>query len=104
MIVVDASTALACRLFDAEQTLHASHLIDVEVAQVLRRSVRRGEIDWERCRVTLTALAEVLDAPLLTRDQRLAASPAHRARVELVRASTEAIGPRPISSAAVPCR
>ena len=30
------------------------------------------------------ALAEVLDAPLLTRDRRLAASSGHRARVELV--------------------
>jgi predicted nucleic acid-binding protein len=30
------------------------------------------------------ALAEVLDAPLLTRDKRLAASPGHRARIELV--------------------
>jgi predicted nucleic acid-binding protein len=30
------------------------------------------------------ALAEALDAPLLTRDQRLAKAPAHRARVELV--------------------
>ena len=30
------------------------------------------------------ALAEVLDAPLLTRDKRLAASPGHHARIELV--------------------
>ena len=29
------------------------------------------------------ALAEALDAPLLTRDRRLAAAPGHRARVEL---------------------
>jgi predicted nucleic acid-binding protein len=30
------------------------------------------------------ALAEALDAPLLTRDHGLAAAPGHRARVELV--------------------
>jgi predicted nucleic acid-binding protein len=30
------------------------------------------------------ALAEVLDAPLLTRDKRLAAAPGHHARIELV--------------------
>ena len=30
------------------------------------------------------ALAEALDAPLLTRDKRLAASPGHHARIELV--------------------
>jgi len=29
-------------------------------------------------------LAEVLDAPLLTRDRRLAAAPGHHARIELV--------------------
>jgi predicted nucleic acid-binding protein len=29
------------------------------------------------------ALAEALDAPLLTRDQRLAAAPGHRARIEM---------------------
>jgi predicted nucleic acid-binding protein len=30
------------------------------------------------------ALAEALDAPLVTRDRRLAASSGHRARIELV--------------------
>jgi len=30
------------------------------------------------------ALAEALDAPLLTRDRRLAAAAGHRARIELV--------------------
>jgi predicted nucleic acid-binding protein len=30
------------------------------------------------------ALAEALDAPLLTRDKRLAALPGHHARIELV--------------------
>jgi len=30
------------------------------------------------------ALAEALDAPLLTRDRHLAAAPGHRARVEVI--------------------
>jgi predicted nucleic acid-binding protein len=33
---------------------------------------------------TYVTLAEALDAPLLTRDQRLAVAPAHSARIELV--------------------
>jgi predicted nucleic acid-binding protein len=130
MIVVDASAVLemllrtpAARaverwLFDPAQTLHAPHLLDVEIAQVLRRYAASGEIDDERGRAALTdladlpvhryphdillprvwdlrnnltaydavyvALAEALDAPLLTRDQRLAAAPGHHARIELV--------------------
>lgn len=60
MIVVDASALIevlldatgasrvADRLFDATETLHAPHLIDVEVAQVMRRYSRSGEIDAVR--------------------------------------------------------
>jgi predicted nucleic acid-binding protein len=51
VIVVDASAALAALLDDgaarhalAAQQLHAPHLIDSEVASVLRRKVHRGEI------------------------------------------------------------
>jgi predicted nucleic acid-binding protein len=130
MIVVDASALLeallrtpAARavegwLFDAAQTLHAPHLLDVEVAQVIRRYAANGEIDSERGRTALAdladlplhryphdfllprvwelrnnltaydavyvALAEALDAPLLTRDRRLAAAAGHIARIELV--------------------
>jgi predicted nucleic acid-binding protein len=129
MIVVDASAVLdmllrtpAARalekwLFDPEQTLHAPHLLDVEVAQVIRRYAARGEIDNDRGRAALAdladpplyryphdfllprvwdlrnnltaydavyvALAEALDAPLLTRDRHLAAAAGHRARIEL---------------------
>jgi len=130
MIVVDASALLEAllrtsaaravgdRLFDPGQTLHAPHLIDVEVAQVIRRYAANGEIDsgrglaalagladfpmrryphafllpriWE-LRNNLTAydaayiaLAETLDAPLLTRDHRLATAAGHHARVEVV--------------------
>jgi predicted nucleic acid-binding protein len=130
VIVVDASAlleallrtpaaeAVDARLFGSRQTLHAPHLLDVEVAHVVRRYSAAGEIDQERGRAALAdladfplhryphdfllarvwelrnnltaydavyvALAEALDAPLLTRDQRLAAAPGHRARVELV--------------------
>jgi len=130
LIVLDASAVLEVllrtpaaalleeRLFDPTQTLHVPHLIDVEVAQVLRRYTISGEADPERCRMALAdlmglpltryphdfllprvwelrnnltaydavyiALAEALDAPLLTRDQRLSNAPGHRARIELV--------------------
>ena len=130
MIVLDASVVLEVllrmpagiaveeRLFEPEETLHAPHLLDVEVAQVLRRYALAGEVAAERCRAALddlaglpltryphdflmsrvwdlranlsaydavyVALAEALDAPLLTRDQRLANAPGHGARVEMV--------------------
>lgn len=130
MIVVDASALLHAllrtpiaasverRLFAADESSHAPHLIDVEVAQVIRRHAMRGELDPERGRAVLAmlaqlplirhrhemllpriwelrhnltaydaayvALAEALDATLLTRDRRIAAAPGHQARVELV--------------------
>lgn len=130
MIVVDASALLEAllrtsaakavedRLFAARQTLHAPHLLDVEVAQVIRRYAANGEIDAERGRMALAdladfplrryphdfllpriwdlrnnltaydaayvALAEVLNAPLVTRDRRLATAAGHRAKIELV--------------------
>ena len=130
MIVVDASAMLevllntpagarvADRLSAAGETLHAPHLLDLEVAQVLRRYAASGEIDpqrgaqaledladlplaryphdvflprvWE-LRNNLTAydaayvaLAEVLEAPLVTRDAALASPRIHRARVEVM--------------------
>ncbi len=130
MIVVDASALLEAllrtpaapaveeRLFDAGHTLHAPHLIDVEVAQVLRRYAATKQVEPGRCRDALidlldfpihryphdvllprvwelrhnltaydaayVALAEALDAPLLTRDRRLATAPGHRAQIDLV--------------------
>ena len=130
MIVVDASALLEVllrtpsaqavegRLLDPQETLHTPHLLDVEVAQVIRRYAANGEIDAERggtaladlaafplhryphdlllprvweLRNNLTAydavyvaLAEALDAPLLTRDRRLANAAGHRAMIELL--------------------
>jgi len=130
LIVVDASALLEVllrtpaakaverRLFVPDQTLHAPHLLDIEVAQVIRRYAANGDIDSERGRAALAdladlplqryphvfllprvwglrnnftaydaayvALAEALDAVLLTRDKRLATAAGHHARVELV--------------------
>jgi predicted nucleic acid-binding protein len=130
VIVVDASALLEAllrmpaadaveeRLFAGRETLHAPHLIDVEIAHVVRRYAAAGQIDSERGRAALTdlgdlqlqryphdlllpriwdlranlsaydaayvALAEALDAPLVTCDLRLAAAAGHRARIELV--------------------
>jgi predicted nucleic acid-binding protein len=106
------------RVFAPSQSLSAPHLIDLEVAQVLRRYRLAGELTNQRAEDALDdlaaiplnryphdvllpriwelrnsataydaaylALAEALDAPLLTRDRRLAASRGHRARIELI--------------------
>ena len=131
MIVVDASALLevllqtpasgrvADRLFDTNETLHTAHLLDLEVAQVLRRYTLSGEMDAERggqaledfCDLNLNryphdvflpriwtlrhnltaydaayvALAEALDAPLITRDAALAGASGHLAHIEFIR-------------------
>jgi predicted nucleic acid-binding protein len=130
MIVVDASAIVEMilrtrvgkrveeRLLAGKETLHAPHLLDVEVLQVLRRCVRTKELDvdkaWEALgdlrrlplgrhahgalteRVfelrdnmtaydaTYVALAEALDATLVTCDAVLARSPGSRVVVEVV--------------------
>lgn len=73
MSVVDASAALEVllrtpaapaieeRLFAGAQTLHAPHLIDLEIAQVLRRYALAGQITPDRGR---TALADFADFPI----------------------------------------
>lgn len=130
MIVVDASAILelllntdtgrcvAARIAPPEITLHAPHLLDLEVAQILRRYVFLGTIEPDRGRLALeqlvlldieryahdllltriwalrdnvtaydaayVALAEALDAPLLTTDRRLSTASGIRAQIELV--------------------
>jgi predicted nucleic acid-binding protein len=108
---------IEARLFAPGETLHAPHLLDVEVAQVVRRYAANGDISADQGRLALAdlvdlplrrypqklllpriwdlrnnlsaydaayvALAEVLDAPLLTRDRRLAGAPGHRATIEV---------------------
>ncbi|HTJ74252.1 MAG TPA: type II toxin-antitoxin system VapC family toxin [Acidimicrobiales bacterium] len=118
LLSTDAGEAVARRISDPDEILHAPHLLAAEVAQVLRRYEAAGAITaqdgaaalddlvaldierhdhdsllgrvWE-LRPNLTAydalyvaLAEVLDAPLLTQDRKLAAAPGHNAGIELV--------------------
>jgi predicted nucleic acid-binding protein len=73
VIVVDASVVLELllntaaaarvseRLFAAKETLHAPHLLDLEVAHVLRRYCLAGELPAER---GLQALEDLADFPL----------------------------------------
>lgn len=130
MIVLDASAVVEWllqtrvgarveeRIFSQATSLHVPHLLDIEVAQVLRRYVTAGIITasrghealedlldvsltryphdvllarvWE-LRDNLTAydaayvaLAEALDAPLVTCDGKIASARGHHARVEVV--------------------
>ena len=130
MIVLDASAALEwllrtqkgsmgeAQMFSGEHSLHAPYLIDVEIAQVLRRYARERAISETRAQLGIqslvelrllrhrhtpllhrvwelryhltaydavyVALAEALDAPLLTCDAKIAAAPGHHAWIELV--------------------
>ena len=130
MIVVDASALLEVllltpasekvseRLWGQNESLHAPHLLDLEVTQVLRRYTLSGEMDANRggqaledfadlnlnryphdvflpriwsLRQNLTAydaayiaLAEALEAPLITRDAALTRASGHLAHVELI--------------------
>lgn len=129
MIVIDASAlvdmllgapaaeAVKKRLVAGGEPPQAPHLLDVEVAQAIRRHAAAGEIDAERGRAALddlgdfplsrhghhdllpriwelrrnfsaydavyVALAEALDAPLLTLDRRLARAVKRHTQVEL---------------------
>jgi predicted nucleic acid-binding protein len=70
VIVVDASVVVEVllgapaaapiqrRLFDGGETLHAPHLLDIEVTHAVRRYAARGEIDGQRGRAALTDLAD----------------------------------------------
>jgi predicted nucleic acid-binding protein len=130
VIVLDASAAIEWlfrtskglkidqRISPPSESLHAPHLLDLEVTQVLRRFVRDKAITEHRAqeslddladlrlrryshdfllprvwelRATLTAydavyvaLAELLDAPLLSCDRRIASASGHRANVEVL--------------------
>ena len=129
MIVLDASAAvdwflqtpaglrIERRIYSRNESLHAPHLLDLEVAQVLRRLVRENAVSAHRAgqaiqdllelrltryphfvllpriwqlRHNLTAydaayvaLAEELDAVLISRDSRLTSASGHSASVEL---------------------
>lgn len=116
LLQTDVASAIEKRLFGGS-TLHAPHLLDLEVAQVLRRYELAGILTARRSREALDdlagfsieryphnlfmprvwslrmnvtaydacyiALAEALEAPLLTMDRRLASVPGHSAIVEI---------------------
>ncbi len=130
MIVLDASAAVewllrtplgvrvARRILSRRETLHAPHLLDAEVTQVLRRYVAAGALSVSRAEEALqdlldlrvqryphvlflrriwelrdnltaydalyVAMAELLDATLVTCDNKIAAAPGHRARVDVL--------------------
>lgn len=129
MIVLDASAAvefllgtssgesIAARISRPGETLHAPHLIDVEVTNALRRWVLLGRLSAVRAGEALDdfrdlvlaryphdvllgriwelrsnasaydgaylALAEALEAPLISCDRRVAGIPGHQASVEV---------------------
>lgn len=129
MIVLDASAIieqlldtpkgiqLQERCLSGSESLHCPHLLDIEVAHVVRRYCQQGWISFERAyqaiedladfpltryahnpflyriwelRENLTAydaayvaLAELLVAPLITCDTRLASAPGHTAIIEV---------------------
>jgi predicted nucleic acid-binding protein len=129
MIVLDASAALDWilhtpvglqverRVYSGGESVHVPHLIDLELAQILRRLAGAGKLPADRANAALgiltdarllrhphyqllpriwqlrhnvtaydaayIALAESLDASLLTRDDKLAAAPGHHAKIEL---------------------
>ena len=130
MIVLDASAAVEWllqtplgvlvgrRALSSKQTLHAPHLLDVEVTQTFRRYVGAGDLALSRAEEALqdladlrvsryphvlflrrvwelrgnltaydalyVALAETLDATLVTCDRKIASAPGHHARVEVI--------------------
>jgi predicted nucleic acid-binding protein len=106
-------------LLQAEESVHAPHLIDIEIVQALRRLVKLKLLDSGRAEQALEdlaslvivrhvhasllariwelreavsaydgaylAVAEALNAPLLTCDRRLAQSHGHNVQIELVK-------------------
>jgi len=58
LLRTEASSRIEDRLLDPGETMHAPHLLDLEVAQVLRRYVARGEMRPERGRLAIDLLAK----------------------------------------------
>jgi predicted nucleic acid-binding protein len=65
-----AGLRIARRIAPARETLHAPHLVDLEVAHVLRRFEREGDIDAARGSQALEALRN-LDLARYARDVHL---------------------------------
>jgi predicted nucleic acid-binding protein len=62
LLRTEASARIADRLLDPEETLHAPHLLDVEVARALRRYALAGDITP---RIGEQGLADLLDLPIV---------------------------------------
>jgi len=118
LLATDRAESVALRALSPGERLQAPHLLDIEVAQALRRLVQFKGITAARAKQALddfaafvierhahrdllpriwqlrssltaydaayVALAEALDAPVLTCDAKLARSHGHRARIEIV--------------------
>jgi len=118
VLATSAGRVIADRIASPRLSLHVPHLLDVEVAQALRRCVASRVIDDHAAGLALAALsdldlerhghepllgrvwalrrhvtaydavyvalAEALDAVLLTCDRKLARAPGLAARIELV--------------------
>jgi len=61
LLRADAAERVAARLLDPAETLHAPHLLDVEVVQALRRYAVAGELGPRQAD---RALADLLDLPV----------------------------------------
>jgi predicted nucleic acid-binding protein len=129
VIVLDASAAvdwllhtpaglrIETRIYSQNESLHAPHLIDVEVGQVLRRLAREGTVSTNRAAQAIqdlldlrlaryphfvllpriwqlrnnfsaydaayVALAEELNATLVTRDAGMSSAPGRSVSIEL---------------------
>jgi predicted nucleic acid-binding protein len=59
LLVTDKGGEVAERIAAPEETLHAPHLIDLEVAQVLRRYVARRQLDEVRASQALEDLQDL---------------------------------------------
>ena len=118
LLATDAGQRVSARVYREGETLHAPHLLDLEIIHVLRRGCLIGKLLPSRAaealadlsglrlvrhphqphvpriwqlRHSLTAydaayvaLAEALEAPLITRDGRMASAHGHRAKIELI--------------------
>jgi predicted nucleic acid-binding protein len=58
LLQTPAASVIEDRILSNRESLHAPHLIDLEVAQVLRRYVSRGEMYPDRARMALDLFAK----------------------------------------------
>ena len=56
LLATDQGRVIAARIADPRLGLHVPHLVDVEVAQALRRYVREGELETASARAALDDL------------------------------------------------